>query len=62
VNLFFPADVEKRHLNQVHMKAWKDGVKGLYYCRSLSIQRAEVVSEKIEAKNPNNGEECEVCQ
>ena len=62
VNLFFPADVEKRHLNQVHMKAWKAGVKGLYYCRSMSIQRAEVVSEKVAAQNPNNGEECEVCQ
>jgi ribonucleoside-diphosphate reductase alpha chain len=26
--------------------AWKRGVKSLYYCRSLSIQRADNVSEK----------------
>jgi ribonucleoside-diphosphate reductase alpha chain len=25
--------------------AWKRGVKSLYYCRSLSIQRADAVSE-----------------
>ena len=26
------------------MMAWKRGVKSLYYCRSLSIQRAESVA------------------
>jgi ribonucleoside-diphosphate reductase alpha chain len=26
------------------MMAWKRGVKSLYYCRSLSIQRAETVA------------------
>ena len=26
--------------------AWKRGVKSLYYCRSLSIQRADNVSSK----------------
>ncbi|HAJ21876.1 MAG TPA: hypothetical protein DCL95_17775 [Rhodospirillaceae bacterium] len=25
----------------MHMRAWKQGVKSLYYCRSKSIQRAE---------------------
>lgn len=62
LNLFLPADVDKKVLHQIHMKAWKAGVKGLYYCRSLSIQRAETVSDKIAAHNPKNGEECEVCQ
>jgi len=41
VNLFLPADVHKRDLNKLHIQAWKMGVKSLYYCRSLSIQRAE---------------------
>ncbi len=41
VNLFVPADVHKRELHQLHFQAWKQGVKSLYYCRSLSIQRAE---------------------
>jgi ribonucleoside-diphosphate reductase alpha chain len=29
--------------------AWKRGVKSLYYCRSLSIQRADNVSVKAVA-------------
>jgi ribonucleoside-diphosphate reductase alpha chain len=36
--------VHKRDLHQIHMMAWKRGVKSLYYCRSLSIQRAETVA------------------
>ncbi len=47
VNLFLPANIHKRDLHQIHMMAWKRGVKSLYYCRSLSIQRADTISEKI---------------
>lgn len=43
INIFLPADVHKRDLHQIHFQAWKKGVKSLYYCRSLSIQRAETV-------------------
>ena len=46
INLFLPANVHKRDLHQIHYQAWKRGVKSLYYCRSLSIQRADNVSEK----------------
>ncbi|MBV8574390.1 MAG: ribonucleoside-diphosphate reductase subunit alpha [Acetobacteraceae bacterium] len=46
INVFLPADVHKRDLHQIHLLAWKRGVKSLYYCRSLSIQRADTVSEK----------------
>ncbi len=46
VNLFLPANVHKRDLHQIHVLAWKRGVKSLYYCRSLSMQRADNVSEK----------------
>jgi ribonucleoside-diphosphate reductase alpha chain len=46
VNIFVPADVHKRDLHQIHHLAWKKGVKSLYYCRSMSIQRADAVSEK----------------
>jgi ribonucleoside-diphosphate reductase alpha chain len=41
LNVFLPADVHKRDLHQIHLQAWKKGVKSLYYCRSLSMQRAE---------------------
>lgn len=44
VNIFLPSDVHKRDLHQLHYQAWKKGLKSLYYCRSKSIQRAEVVS------------------
>jgi len=46
VNVFLPADVHKRALHQIHFQAWKKGVKSLYYCRSKSIQRAEVVANQ----------------
>jgi ribonucleoside-diphosphate reductase alpha chain len=46
VNVFLPANVHKRDLHQIHMLAWKRGVKSLYYCRSMSIARADTVSEQ----------------
>ncbi len=50
LNIFLPGDVHKRDLHQIHMMAWKRGVKSLYYCRSLSIQRADVVSNDAVAE------------
>jgi ribonucleoside-diphosphate reductase alpha chain len=44
LNVFLPADVHKRDLHMLHYMAWKKGLKSLYYCRSKSLQRAEVVS------------------
>ncbi len=46
VNVFLPANVHKRDLHQIHLLAWKKGLKSLYYCRSLALQRADNVSEK----------------
>jgi len=48
VNLFFPAGAEKSYVNKVHLKAWKEGLKGLYYLRTEAKARAENVSEKVE--------------
>jgi ribonucleoside-diphosphate reductase alpha chain len=73
LNVFLPADVHKRDLHQVHFQAWKKGLKSLYYCRSKSIQRAEVINQTVAnaAKNQpaevTNGEaanyeECLSCQ
>lgn len=55
INVFLPADVHKRDLHQIHMEAWKKGVKSLYYCRSKSIQRAEAGAEHggSEGGDPN---------
>ena len=46
VNLFFPADVSKQELHNVHMLAWRRGMKTLYYARSEAYKRAEVVSDE----------------
>jgi ribonucleoside-diphosphate reductase alpha chain len=70
LNVFIPADVHKKDLHQIHFQAWKKGLKSLYYCRSKSIQRAEVVSksfvessaEKKETNKITNYEECLSCQ
>ncbi|MCG8694296.1 MAG: ribonucleoside-diphosphate reductase subunit alpha [Minwuiales bacterium] len=50
VNVFLPADVHKRDLHQIHFQAWRQGLKSLYYCRSLSMQRADKVSETVAPK------------
>ena len=48
VNLFFPSGAEKSYVNKVHLKAWKERLKGLYYLRTEAKSRAENVSEKVE--------------
>lgn len=48
VNLFFPAGAAKSYVNKVHLKAWREGLKGLYYLRTEAKSRAENVSEKVE--------------
>ncbi len=74
INVFLPANVHKRDLHEIHYQAWKKGVKSLYYCRSLSIQRAETeatTTQKNAAQNndyeandyeANDYEECLSCQ
>ncbi len=54
VNVFLPANVHKRDLHQIHFQAWRKGVKSLYYCRSLSIQRADTVSGKVQRHEHEN--------
>ncbi len=70
VNLFFAGNVEKKVLHKVHFDAWEKGVKGLYYCRSSSIQRAEKSEDKFskeqntknEVINIQEYDECQACQ
>ncbi len=44
INLFFPADVDVRWFNKIHMEAWKQGIKTLYYCRTGSVLKGDVAS------------------
>ena len=48
VNLFFPSGASKAYVNKVHIQAWSQGLKGLYYLRTESTARAENVAEKVE--------------
>ncbi len=45
LNIFLKPDVHKRDLHNIHFSAWKKGIKSLYYLRSMSLQRAEVVTQ-----------------
>lgn len=50
VNLFFSPSVNIKYLHAIHFLAWKKGLKGLYYCRSDKLKRADKVSQQIERK------------
>lgn len=61
LNIFMPGNVSKQYLHDIHYKAWKKGIKSLYYARSTSIQRADKVShtatqaqEMIDLEKKNN--------
>tara|TARA_Y100001934_G_scaffold282964_1_gene399581 strand:- start:1875 stop:3797 length:1923 start_codon:yes stop_codon:yes gene_type:complete len=69
LNVFIPADVHKKDLHQIHFQAWKKGIKSMYYLRSMSIQRSDVVSNMGQStnnvsdqENTNDYEECLSCQ
>lgn len=48
INVFLPGNVSKKILHEIHFRAWQKGLKSLYYCRSMSVQRADKVSNKGE--------------
>jgi ribonucleoside-diphosphate reductase alpha chain len=48
VNLFFPAGASKGHVNAVHLKAFTEGLKGLYYLRTTAGMTADKVGQKVE--------------
>ena len=48
LNLFFSSGVDPRYFHQVHVEAWKAGVKTLYYCRSSSSIKADMASRSHE--------------
>jgi ribonucleoside-diphosphate reductase alpha chain len=44
LNLFFPTEVKPSYFNNVHIEAWKMGIKTLYYCRSKSGIQADIAN------------------
>ena len=47
VNLFFPSGADKSYVNSVHLKAWKEGLKGLYYLRTTAGKTGDNVANKV---------------
>jgi len=47
VNLFFPSGTEKSYVNKVHLKAWSDGLKGLYYLRTTAGRTGDKVGQSV---------------
>lgn len=54
VNLFFGSNSDPKYINGVHLSAWKEGLKGLYYFRSSSPLKADMASR--------DESECKACE
>lgn len=66
VNLFFPSGANKGHVNKVHLKAYKEGLKGLYYLRTTAGKTADkvgvqVVRDSLKDFESEASEECLSC-
>ena len=48
LNLAFPSEATPKWLNTVHMEAWKQGVKTLYYTRTESVLRGDIASKAMD--------------
>jgi ribonucleoside-diphosphate reductase alpha chain len=48
LNLFFSPTVDVQYLHLVHLMAWQQGLKSLYYCRSSSMRKADSIGKKVE--------------
>jgi len=48
LNLAFPSEATPKWLNQVHIDAWKKGVKTLYYVRTESVLRGDIAANAMD--------------
>jgi ribonucleoside-diphosphate reductase alpha chain len=48
LNLFFDPTVNVEYLHLIHLMAWKQGLKSLYYCRSDAMRKADKVGKRVE--------------
>lgn len=44
LNLAFPTEAEPKFINQVHLEAYKQGIKTLYYMRTESVLRGDIAA------------------
>jgi len=48
LNLAFPKEATPKWINQVHMEAWKQGIKTLYYMRTESVLRGDIAATAMD--------------
>jgi ribonucleoside-diphosphate reductase alpha chain len=48
LNLAFPSVATPRWVNNVHMEAWKRGIKTLYYTRTESVLRGDIAAKAMD--------------
>ena len=54
LNLAFPTEASPKFINQVHMEAYKQGIKTLYYMRTESVLRGDIAAKALDVN-------CESC-
>ena len=54
VNLFFAANSDPKYIHNVHIEAWKSGVKTLYYLRTEGVIKGDLASR--------SASECAACE
>lgn len=47
LNLAFPNEATPKWINQVHLEAWKKGIKTLYYMRTESVLRGDIAAKAM---------------
>jgi ribonucleoside-diphosphate reductase alpha chain len=47
LNLAFPSEATPKWINQVHLEAWKKGIKTLYYMRTESVLRGDIAAKAM---------------
>ena len=48
LNLAFPSEATPKWINMVHMEAWKQGIKTLYYMRTESVLRGDIATKAMD--------------
>ena len=54
VNLFFAANSSPKYIHEVHLAAWQEGLKSLYYLRTEGVLKGDLASR--------TKEECAACE
>ncbi len=66
LNIFFPAGSSRKYLHEVHLEAWRQGCKSLYYLRTETSNKAENLSDKVEKDGLKDfkieDDDCAACQ